>query len=86
MRLATVCRKTYAPASGASTAARRSARAHTPLVGRRALPAQIVDQRLTHDARQRQHGASTVLPGGHLDSAAAPVDVIQAQGGHLAGP
>ena len=36
---------------------------HTPLVGRRALSPQIVDQRLPHDARQRQHGASTVFSG-----------------------
>ena len=58
---------------------------HSALVGRRAFPAQIVDQRLPHDARQRQYGASAVLPGAHLDRAAPPVDVVQAQVGHLAG-
>ena len=59
---------------------------HPAFVGRRALPAQISDQRLSHHARQRQHGASTVLSGAYLQGAAAPVDVVQTQVGHLAGP
>ena len=59
---------------------------HPAFVGRRAFPAQIVDQRLPHHARQRQHGASTVLSGAYLQGAAAPVDVVQTQVGHLAGP
>ena len=72
--------------SGLPRRSPRCSTEHPALVGRRALPAHVGDQRLPHHARQRQHGPSTVLSGAYLQGAAAPVDVVQTQVGHLAGP
>jgi hypothetical protein len=53
---------------------------------RRALAAQVGDDRAAGVTRQRKHRAAPGLARPQADGAMAPVDVLEMQGGDLAGP